>query len=190
MMVAINTTNNNHPPPPPIPLIQRVIITATWPTLTRPLWATSPSTDQGSRRASEYLRQQLYSRQQRGMQTSLPDLPEELISMCEYLGIRVLSEPNMVWIAADALKAPLPVSWTAQRDSNFLLQPPDRPIQAGTPTRPASWGINIDREGKRPLSVIAYTYGVYWVLLHLSIVDMVLFFVVNAEFVYLANIFQ
>ena len=67
---------------------------------------------------AEYLRQQLYSGQQRGMQTSLPDLPEELISMCEYLGIRVLSEPNMVWIAADALKAPLPVSWTAQRDAN------------------------------------------------------------------------
>lgn len=48
----------------------------------------------------------------------LPDLSEELISMCEYLGIRVLSEPNMVWIAADALKAPLPVSWTAQRDAS------------------------------------------------------------------------
>jgi Ca2+-binding EF-hand superfamily protein len=63
---------------------------------------------------AEYLRQQLSSDQG----TSLPDLPAELISMCEYLGIRVLSEPNMVWIAADALKAPLPVSWTAQKDAN------------------------------------------------------------------------
>ncbi|KAJ1428392.1 hypothetical protein B484DRAFT_312396, partial [Ochromonadaceae sp. CCMP2298] len=42
---------------------------------------------------------------------------EELISMCGYLGIRVLSEPGLLWIAADALKAPLPVSWTAQKDS-------------------------------------------------------------------------
>ena len=48
----------------------------------------------------------------------LPDLSEELISICEYLGIRVLSEQNMLWIAADALKAPLPVSWTAQKDTN------------------------------------------------------------------------
>lgn len=48
----------------------------------------------------------------------LPDLSEELISICEYLGIRVLSEQNMLWIAADALKAPLPVSWTAQKDVN------------------------------------------------------------------------
>lgn len=47
----------------------------------------------------------------------LPELPEELINICEYLGIRVLSEQNMLWIAADALKAPLPVSWTAQKDS-------------------------------------------------------------------------
>ena len=48
----------------------------------------------------------------------LPELSEELISICEYLGIRVLSEQNMLWIAADALKAPLPVSWTAQKDAN------------------------------------------------------------------------
>lgn len=48
----------------------------------------------------------------------LPELPEELINICEYLGIRVLSEQNMLWIAADALKAPLPVSWTAQKDEN------------------------------------------------------------------------
>jgi hypothetical protein len=43
-------------------------------------------------------------------------MSEELISMCEYLGIRVLSERDMIWIAEDALKAPLPVNWMAQRD--------------------------------------------------------------------------
>ena len=73
----------------------------------------------------EFLRQHLHHRHSNpalhtndGDASSLPDLPLELIAMCEYLGIRVLSEPNMVWIAADALKAPLPVSWTAQKDSN------------------------------------------------------------------------
>lgn len=74
----------------------------------------------------DYLRQQLHSLRNNpnpnnpsnASPSNLPQLPEELISMCEYLGIRVLSEPNMVWIAADALKAPLPVSWTAQKDSS------------------------------------------------------------------------
>lgn len=46
----------------------------------------------------------------------LREISEELISMCEYLGIRVLSEQNMIWIAADALKAPLPVNWSVQKD--------------------------------------------------------------------------
>jgi hypothetical protein len=67
---------------------------------------------------SVYLRKQL----QRGRtiinNIDLPQISEELISMCEYLGIRVLSENDMIWIAADALKAPLPISWTAQKDSN------------------------------------------------------------------------
>jgi Ca2+-binding EF-hand superfamily protein len=69
---------------------------------------------------AEYLRQQLNAAggDRNGLSANLPILPEELISMCEYLGIRVLSDANMVWIAADALKAPLPVSWTAQKDAN------------------------------------------------------------------------
>ncbi len=62
-----------------------------------------------------YLRQQRTKGDLSGIQ--LPDLSEELISMCEYLGIRVLSEKDMIWIASDALKAPLPVNWTAEKDS-------------------------------------------------------------------------
>lgn len=54
----------------------------------------------------------------RGAEHQVPHLSEELISMCEYLGICVLSEQNMIWIASDALKAPLPVNWTAQKDSH------------------------------------------------------------------------
>lgn len=52
--------------------------------------------------------------------SSLPDellnLPHELINMCEYLGIRVMSEQDMIWIASDALRAPLPLNWTAKKD--------------------------------------------------------------------------
>jgi Ca2+-binding EF-hand superfamily protein len=65
-----------------------------------------------------FLRQQLKLGQKHISDSDLPQISEELISMCEYLGIRVLSERNMIWIAADALKAPLPISWTAQKDSN------------------------------------------------------------------------
>lgn len=65
-----------------------------------------------------FLRQQLKLGHRRINDIDFSQLPEEVISMCEYLGIRVLSEHNMIWIAADALKAPLPISWTAQKDSN------------------------------------------------------------------------
>ena len=65
-----------------------------------------------------FLRHQLKLGQKHISDNDLPQISEELISMCEYLGIRVLSERNMIWIAADALKAPLPISWTAQKDSN------------------------------------------------------------------------
>jgi Ca2+-binding EF-hand superfamily protein len=43
-------------------------------------------------------------------------LSEEVLKMCEYLGIGVISEENMIWIAVDALRAPLPVNWTVQKD--------------------------------------------------------------------------
>jgi Ca2+-binding EF-hand superfamily protein len=46
------------------------------------------------------------------------EITDELINMCEYLGICILSEQNMIWIAADALRAPLPVNWSAQKDSS------------------------------------------------------------------------
>lgn len=49
-----------------------------------------------------------------GLMAQVP--PEEVIAMAEYLGIRVVSEQHLLWIANDALKAPLPVNWTAQRD--------------------------------------------------------------------------
>jgi len=53
---------------------------------------------------------------QEGLNNPDNNIPEELISMAEYLGIRVISENHLLWIAADALKAPLPMSWTVQKD--------------------------------------------------------------------------
>ena len=50
-------------------------------------------------------------------ETGVVSVSEEVIAMAEYLGIRVISEPHMLWIARDALKAPLPINWTVQRDS-------------------------------------------------------------------------
>ena len=50
-------------------------------------------------------------------ETGIVSVPEEVIAMAEYLGIRVISEQHILWIARDALKAPLPINWTAQRDT-------------------------------------------------------------------------
>jgi Ca2+-binding EF-hand superfamily protein len=38
--------------------------------------------------------------------------PPEMIDMCEYLGIRILSEPELLWIVEEAVNAPLPEGWT------------------------------------------------------------------------------
>ena len=49
--------------------------------------------------------------------SDLTGITEELIDMAEYLGILVISEKHLLWIASDALKAPLPVNWSMQKDS-------------------------------------------------------------------------
>lgn len=43
---------------------------------------------------------------------------DEVIDMAEYLGIRLLSEPQLLWIVEEALKAPLPDGWTIVNDNN------------------------------------------------------------------------
>jgi Ca2+-binding EF-hand superfamily protein len=45
------------------------------------------------------------------------DISEELLAMAEFLGIRPISEQQLLWIAVDALRAPLPINWSAQKDS-------------------------------------------------------------------------
>jgi hypothetical protein len=68
---------------------------------------------------ADYLRKQKRQQQRQGEDVSDDNaVSDELINMCEYLGICVLSEENMIWIASDALRAPLPVNWTAQKDSH------------------------------------------------------------------------
>lgn len=39
------------------------------------------------------------------------------VDMAEYLGIRILSEPHLLWIVEEAIEAPLPEGWTSHQDS-------------------------------------------------------------------------
>jgi Ca2+-binding EF-hand superfamily protein len=45
------------------------------------------------------------------------DISDELLSMAEFLGIRPITEQHLLWIAVDALRAPLPINWSAQKDN-------------------------------------------------------------------------
>lgn len=67
---------------------------------------------------ANYLREQKNHSQQKRIIINEIEVTDELINMCEYLGICILSEQNMIWIAADALRAPLPVNWSAQKDQS------------------------------------------------------------------------
>jgi hypothetical protein len=51
----------------------------------------------------------------------VPGLTEDVIRMAEYLGIRVLSEPGLLWIASEAFVAPLPADWTTHNDADGRL---------------------------------------------------------------------
>ena len=41
---------------------------------------------------------------------------EETLEMAEYLGIRILSEPHLLWIVDKAVRAPLPEGWSVHND--------------------------------------------------------------------------
>jgi Ca2+-binding EF-hand superfamily protein len=51
----------------------------------------------------------------------VPGLTADIIHMAEYLGIRVLSEQSLLWIASDAFVAPLPPGWVTHKDSDGRL---------------------------------------------------------------------
>mmetsp|Transcript_12380 Transcript_12380/g.11212 ORF Transcript_12380/g.11212 Transcript_12380/m.11212 type:complete len:400 (-) Transcript_12380:19-1218(-) len=50
--------------------------------------------------------------------TSDISLSHELLDMAAYLGIRPITESHLLWIANDALHAPLPANWIIQKDKN------------------------------------------------------------------------
>lgn len=43
---------------------------------------------------------------------------EETLEMAEYLGIRILSEPHLLWIVEKAVRAPLPAGWSVHTDKD------------------------------------------------------------------------
>jgi len=84
--------------------------------------------------AAELLRQINEGRQA----PSMRGVGKEVVSMAEYLGIRPLSESHLLWIAVDALKAPLPISWIAQSDAS------GRTFFYNHVTRESSWDHPLD----------------------------------------------
>ena len=75
-------------------------------------------TTQRAKSEAQQLRQELTTSSSRRAALNNAGITEQVIAMAEYLGIRVLSEQHLLWIATDALKAPLPVSWSSQKDSH------------------------------------------------------------------------
>ena len=96
--------------------------------------ANLPILEEARREAAELLRLMNEGRQPPG----LLGVSKETISMAEYLGIRPRSESHLLWIAVDALKAPLPLSWTAQSDSF------GRTFFYNSITRESSWDHPLD----------------------------------------------
>eukprot|EP00451_Oxyrrhis_marina_P024197 CAMPEP_0204346890 /NCGR_PEP_ID=MMETSP0469-20131031/27518_1 /ASSEMBLY_ACC=CAM_ASM_000384 /TAXON_ID=2969 /ORGANISM="Oxyrrhis marina" /LENGTH=440 /DNA_ID=CAMNT_0051332583 /DNA_START=62 /DNA_END=1384 /DNA_ORIENTATION=+ len=72
---------------------------------------------------------QTKSRQQQGLKPSGP----ELIAYARYLGIDVVNDNDLLWIAEEALAAPLPCEWTEHFDSS------DRVFYFNATTHVSSW---------------------------------------------------
>ena len=66
--------------------------------------------------ASEEAASLRHHKRQGDVAPEFQEICDELISMAEYLGIRVLTERHLLWIASDALRAPLPMSWSMKTD--------------------------------------------------------------------------
>lgn len=62
---------------------------------------------------AQVVRQRMHSSNRRAISTYFDD---ETLDMAEYLGIRVLSEPHLLWIVNEAIKSPLPKDWTIHQD--------------------------------------------------------------------------
>ena len=64
---------------------------------------------------AQVVRQRMHSGNRRAISTHFND---ETLDMAEYLGIRVLSEPHVLWIVNKAIKSPLPQDWTIHQDKD------------------------------------------------------------------------
>jgi len=62
---------------------------------------------------AQVVRDRLHSSNRRAIPANVDD---ETLDMAEYLGIRVLSEPHLLWIVDEAIKAPLPADWAIHQD--------------------------------------------------------------------------
>merc|ERR1719353_911081 len=69
------------------------------------------------------------NQQRQGLKPSGP----ELIAYARYLGIDPVADHDLLWIAVEALEAPLPSDWTEHFDSN------DRVFYYNASTRVSSW---------------------------------------------------
>merc|ERR1712194_55407 len=69
------------------------------------------------------------NQQRQGLKPSGP----ELIAYARYLGIDPVADHDLLWIAVEALEAPLPSDWTEHFDSN------DRVFYYNATTRVSSW---------------------------------------------------
>mmetsp|Transcript_15647 Transcript_15647/g.34749 ORF Transcript_15647/g.34749 Transcript_15647/m.34749 type:complete len:277 (-) Transcript_15647:40-870(-) len=72
---------------------------------------------------------QTKSRQQQGLKPSGP----ELIAYARYLGIDPVNDNDLLWLAEEALAAPLPAEWTEHFDSN------DRVFYYNATSHVSSW---------------------------------------------------
>lgn len=72
--------------------------------------------DEADEEADAWLRAQRNVHRREGV--SVPgkqQLSEEIVEMARYLGIRVSSDESLLWIASDALEAPVPDGWVVQK---------------------------------------------------------------------------
>merc|ERR1712151_138845 len=84
------------------------------------------------------------TQQRKGLKPSGP----ELIAYARYLGIDPVVDHDLLWIAVEALEAPLPSEWTEHFDSN------DRVFYYNATTRVSSWTHPLEQEYRTTYEII------------------------------------
>mmetsp|Transcript_530 Transcript_530/g.941 ORF Transcript_530/g.941 Transcript_530/m.941 type:complete len:1347 (+) Transcript_530:93-4133(+) len=84
----------------------------------------------------QVVRQRMKSNARHAINT---EFDEETLEMAEYLGIRILSEPHLLWIVSEAIKAPLPEGWSVHQDKQgrtFFFHAPSNSTRWDHPLDP------------------------------------------------------